>query len=441
MQFYYNQKMEKVYEVNFDGLVGPTHHYGGLSFGNIASTNQKAQISNPREAALQGLAKMKALADLGFKQAMLPPQRRPDLEILKQIGLTGDSTQIINAAWKACPEFVSACYSSSCMWTANAASVAPSMDTSDGRVHFTAANLFNKFHRSIEAQNTYLILKKIFNNDRYFMHHPPLPNTNTFGDEGAANHTRFCHDYGEKGVHFFVFGCSEYTIPKLPVPQKFPARQTLEASQSIARLHGLDENKLVYAQQNPDVIDQGAFHNDVVAVGNKNILFCHEFAYLNQKKIISSLQEKMANLKVIEVPDNLVSVKDAVQSYLFNSQLLSGPNNQVFLIAPIECQENIKVAQYLKSAPFDQILYFDLRQSMQNGGGPACLRLRVVLNSTEIHNCKQSVFINDENYNKLCLWVKKHYRDRLSIHDLKDPLFYNECNIAMDSLNHLLDLH
>ena len=29
------------YEINFDGLVGPTHHYAGLSFGNEASTKTK----------------------------------------------------------------------------------------------------------------------------------------------------------------------------------------------------------------------------------------------------------------------------------------------------------------------------------------------------------------------------------------------------------------
>lgn len=60
------------YEVNFDGLVGLTHHYAGLSFGNEASTRHQNTLSNPRLAAKQGLLKMKALADLGYKQGVLP---------------------------------------------------------------------------------------------------------------------------------------------------------------------------------------------------------------------------------------------------------------------------------------------------------------------------------------------------------------------------------
>ncbi|MDX2347040.1 MAG: N-succinylarginine dihydrolase, partial [Legionella sp.] len=29
--------MTAVYELNLDGLVGPTHHYAGLAYGNTAS--------------------------------------------------------------------------------------------------------------------------------------------------------------------------------------------------------------------------------------------------------------------------------------------------------------------------------------------------------------------------------------------------------------------
>ncbi|EAP0071555.1 succinylarginine dihydrolase, partial [Salmonella enterica subsp. enterica serovar Stanley] len=46
------------HEVNFDGLVGLTHHYAGLSFGNEASTRHRFQMSNPRLAVKQGLLKM-----------------------------------------------------------------------------------------------------------------------------------------------------------------------------------------------------------------------------------------------------------------------------------------------------------------------------------------------------------------------------------------------
>ena len=61
----------KYFEANFDGLVGPTHNYAGLSVGNVASLNNAKNTSNPKQAAKQGLAKMKALADLGMVQGVL----------------------------------------------------------------------------------------------------------------------------------------------------------------------------------------------------------------------------------------------------------------------------------------------------------------------------------------------------------------------------------
>jgi len=447
--------MQESFEVNFDGLVGPTHHYGGLSFGNIASVSQKAQNSNPKEAALQGLKKMKALVDLGFKQAVLPPQLRPELSVLRRLGFSGTDSQVIEAAGKQCPDVLSACYSASSMWTANAATVAPSTDTRDGKAHFTPANLISKFHRSIEAEATSRVLRAIFRDDRHFVHHAPLPNAAIFGDEGAANHTRFCHPYGSSGLHFFVFGRSAFQQDKYPEPKRFPARQTLEGSASVARLHLLNPDSVVYGHQNPDVIDQGAFHNDVMAVGNQNVLFFHEKAYLNKTPLLSELNEKLqfktqTGLIPIEVSSEQVSVEDAVKSYLFNSQLLTLPQTSqnsktsMLLIAPQECAENPAVSKYLKTlltsgqTPIQEIRYFDLKQSMQNGGGPACLRLRVVLNTQELAACQPNVFINDTTYPALRDWVIRHYRDRLTPQDLRDPQLLQETSKAMTELSSLM---
>ena len=259
-------------EVNFDGLVGPTHNYGGLSYGNVASQSNCQQASNPREAALQGLAKMKALMDLGFTQGVLAPQERPDVAGLRRLGFSGTDAQVIErAAKQSMPLLVASCSASS-MWVANAATVSPSADTADGRVHFTAANLNCKYHRSIEHPTTSRVLSAMFADQQHFAHHAALPAVAQFGDEGAANHTRFCRSYGEAGVEFFVFGRAAFDT-RFPAPQKYPARQTLEASQAVARLHGLSDDGVVYAQQNPAVIDQGVFHNDVIAVGNGEVLF------------------------------------------------------------------------------------------------------------------------------------------------------------------------
>ncbi len=438
----------KSFEVNFDGLVGPTHNYGGLSFGNVASQSNSQQGSNPREAARQGLAKMKALADMGFKQGVLAPQERPDVAALRRLGFTGSDAEVIQrAAKEAMPLLVASCSASS-MWVANAATVSPSADTADGRVHFTAANLNCKYHRSIEHPTTSRVLGAMFANQQHFAHHAALPAVAQFGDEGAANHTRFCRAYGEPGVEFFVFGRSAFD-GRYPAPQKYPARQTLEASQAVARLHGLSDDGVVYAQQNPAVIDQGVFHNDVIAVGNGEVLFYHEDAFLETDRVLAELKDKLARrggeFKAVCVPRAQVTVEDAVRSYLFNSQLLSRDDGSMLLVVPEECRNNERVWAYLSAltgqgGAISEVRVFDLKQSMQNGGGPACLRLRVALNETELAAVNPGVIMTAPLYDTLTQWVDKHYRDRLVESDLADPQLLVECRSALDELTRILHL-
>ncbi|MFJ5295435.1 N-succinylarginine dihydrolase [Pseudomonas sp. NPDC088368] len=435
-------------EVNFDGLVGPTHNYGGLSYGNVASQSNCQQSSSPREAALQGLAKMKALMEQGFTQGVLAPQERPDIAGLRKLGFGGTDAQVIErAAKESMPLLVASCSASS-MWVANAATVSPSADTADGRVHFTAANLNCKYHRSIEHPTTSRVLGAMFADQQHFAHHAALPAVAQFGDEGAANHTRFCRSYGEAGVEFFVFGRAAFDT-RFPAPQKYPARQTLEASQAVARLHGLSDEGVVYAQQNPAVIDQGVFHNDVIAVGNGEVLFYHEDAFLNTEHMLSELHDKLSRrggrFQAICVPRTEVGVEDAVRSYLFNSQLLSRPDGSMLLIVPEECRSNERVWHYLQrliadESPIREVKVFDLKQSMQNGGGPACLRLRVALNETELAAVNPGVIMTAPLYDTLTQWVDKHYRDRLSESDLADPQLLTECRTALDELTQHLKL-
>ncbi|WP_156498792.1 N-succinylarginine dihydrolase, partial [Oleiphilus sp. HI0079] len=284
----------KAYEVNFDGLVGPTHNYAGLSFGNIASEQSLKDVSNPKQAALQGLQKMKALADKGIKQGILLPHHRPEMSLLRQLGFVGTDAQVLTKAAKEAPAILGSVFSASCMWTANAATVSPSADSNDGLVHFTPANLNAKLHRAIEHPTTSRMLQAIFNNERYFAHHAALPSVGQFGDEGAANHTRFCSAYDRPGVQLFVYGRQAFSERGLK-PKRYPARQTLEACQAVVRLHQIDESRVVYAQQHPDTIDAGVFHNDVISVGNQNVFFCHEEAFLRQDEVISELKAKLGD--------------------------------------------------------------------------------------------------------------------------------------------------
>lgn len=436
------------HEVNFDGLVGPTHNYGGLSYGNVASQSNSQAVSSPKEAALQGLAKMKALMDMGFQQGVLAPQERPNVAALRSLGFAGTDAQVIEKAARDAMPLLAACSSASSMWTANACTVSPSADTADGRVHFTAANLNCKFHRSIEHPTTSRVLAAMFADERHFAHHAALPAVAQFGDEGAANHTRFCKGYGEAGVEFFVFGRSAFDS-RFPAPSRYPARQTLEASQAVARLHGLSEAGVVYAQQNPAVIDQGVFHNDVIAVGNGEVLFHHQDAFLETDKVLAELHDKLGRVggrfQAVCVPREAVTVEDAVRSYLFNSQLLSRADGSMLLIVPEECRNNVRVWHYLQTltaedGPIREVKVFDLKQSMQNGGGPACLRLRVALKDNELAAVNPGVILTPSLYDTLTAWVEKHYRDRLSESDLADPQLLTECRTALDELTQILKL-
>ena len=436
------------YEVNFDGLVGLTHHYAGLSFGNEASTRNQSAIANPKLAAKQGLLKMKALADLGFKQGVLPPHERPHLSTLRQMGFEGSDAQVLAKANAYSPRLLSSLSSASAMWVANAATVSPSADSADGRVHFTVANLNNKFHRAIEADTTSAILRATFNHREHFAHHAALPQVANLGDEGAANHNRLCGEYDKQGVQVFVYGRNGLVTGDNE-PVRYPARQTLLASEAIARLHQLDPVRTAFVQQNPEAIDRGVFHNDVISVSNRQVLFHHEQAFVNQQAAFDEIRRKMASVeadfKPIEVPKSRVSLDDAVATYLFNSQLLSRADGKMTIVVPEESRQHAAVWDYLSDlrasgGPIDDIQVFDLRESMRNGGGPACLRLRVALNATELSAVNQGSLIDDTLFARLNDWVDSHYRDRMQQEDLADPQLLLEVRRALDELTQILRL-
>ena len=436
-------------EVNFDGLVGPTHNYAGLALGNVASMSHGGLVANPKEAALQGLAKMKALMEAGYLQGVLPPQQRPDLGALRALGFTGSDERVLARAAGEAPQLLRAVCSASSMWTANAATVTPSVDAPDGRVHITPANLQASFHRFLEPATTGRVLQAIFRHERHFAHHPALPATPAFSDEGAANHTRLAGGHGEPGVHLYVYGREAFgwSGESSPAPKRFPARQTREASQAVARQHGLADHQVVLAQQHPEAIDAGVFHNDVISVGNGPVLLYHEMAFLDEAGTLEALRERMHSpLIPVRVPVEAVSLEDAVGSYLFNSQLLSNPDGSMTLVVPGECQENASVWRRLQdhllagANPIGEVVVKDVKQSMRNGGGPACLRLRVVLSAKERAALAGRVLLDHALHDELVAWVERHYRDRLAPEELADPALARESLVALDELSRLLEI-
>jgi succinylarginine dihydrolase len=135
-----------------------------------------------------------------------------------------------------------------------------------------------------------------------------------------------------------------------------------------------------------------------------------------------------------------------VRSYLFNSQLVSPPDGTTRLICAQECRERPAVSDYLDNLvadpanPIKFVHVFDLRQSMQNGGGPACLRLRVPLGPAEHAAVNPRCWMSAEKYVELREWITRHYRDRLTLADLADPQLLDESRRALDLLTRLLGL-
>lgn len=428
-------------EYNFDGIPGPTHNYSGLAQGNLASERNASQVAHPREAALQGLAKMRALAARGIPQAVLPPHERPAMHALRALGFDGTDAQVLARVAREAPVLLAACSSAAAMWTANAATVGASSDTADGRVHFTPANLATHFHRALEAPTTTAVLRAIFADESRFAVHDALPSSPQTGDEGAANHTRLVASDGT-GVDFFVYGRRAYGAGALPV--RFPARHTLEASQAVARRHGLRDTHVVYAQQDPRAIDAGVFHNDVIAVGHAATLLCHERAWLDGHAVLADLASRVGDeFRAVVVREADVTVDEAVSTYLFNSQLVTRPEGGLLLVAPAECREHPRVAACLdrivaSGGPIAEVLAFDLRQSMRNGGGPACLRLRVPLTAAERSAIAANVFLDDALADALDAWIRRHYRESLAPADLADPSLLDESRRALDEITQLL---
>jgi succinylarginine dihydrolase len=433
-------------DCQFDGLPGPTHNYSGMSPGNLASQRHAGDASNPREAALQGLAKMRAIASRGHPQAVLPPHERPHLPTLRALGFAGADADVLARAARDAPSLLSACSSAAAMWTANAATVSASADTADGRVHFTPANLASLLHRSIEAATTTRVLRAIFADERRFVVHDPLPAAAPTGDEGAANHTRFARP-GERdaGVELFVHGRRAYD-GDAPAPRRYPARQTREAGEAVARLHGLDPGRTVHAQQHPDAIDAGAFHNDVIAVGQGRTLLAHERAWVDTRGTIHALAAGVGEgFRADVVSAEELPLEDAVATYLFNSQLIERDDGGLLLVAAAEVREHPRAAAVLArwtapGGPVAEALVLDLRQSMRNGGGPACLRLRVPLTRAERAAIAARVFLDDALADELERWIRRHYRDRLTPADLADPALLDESRRALDELTRILAL-
>ena len=417
-----------IVEINFDGIIGPSHNYAALSPGNRASAANAGTVSRPRAAALQGIAKMRTALGLGLAQGVLLPHDRPATGWLRALGFTGDDDAVAAAAWAADPVLLARAMSASPMWSANAATVSPAADTADRRCHLTVANLSAMPHRSHEAAATLAQLRLAFA-DPAFAVHPPVP---SFGDEGAANHMRVGRP-GEPGVEIFVYGVDG---------GGFPARQSRAASEAVARAHGLDPARTLFVEQATAAIAAGAFHNDVVAVSNDTVVFAHKAAFADPAGFAADLARVAPDAVLITVPDDAVSLSDAIASYLFNSQLVTLPDGGQALILPTEAQDNARVAAYLDTlvagnGPIRAVHFVAVRESMKNGGGPACLRLRVAADPATID---PRFLVDAAKLDRLEGVVAAHWPAEIAAGDLGRPALWAACRTARAVLLDALDL-
>lgn len=389
-------------EINFDGIVGPSHNYGGLSLGNLASARNLGKVSYPRAAALQGLDKMRANLALGLTQGIFLPQPRPARAWLADLGTTPEGAD---------PALLANAMSASAMWAANAATVSPAPDTADGRTHLTVANLRTMSHRSHEWPATLAQLRLAFADAAFAVHGPVPP---TFGDEGAANHMRLCERHDRPGVEIFVYGLSG---------GPFPARQHVEACRAIARRHRLDPDRTLFVAQSEEAIAAGAFHNDVVAVANERVLFAHEQAFADREGFLGQLEQRFPALDFVEVPAADVSLEDAIRSYLFNAQLVTPPDGRTILIVPEEARETPSVWAWIQrhlagNGAIRDVRVVDVRQSMANGGGPACLRLGVVCDPATVD---PRFLVDEAKLDRLASVIAREWPEQIAVEELGDP--------------------
>lgn len=398
---------------------------------------------------MQALDLARLLNSLGIRAAILPPQLRPHLPLLRQ-HFSGNDESVVLQAWREAPALLESASSSSAMWVANAATVTPTVDAGDGRLHLTVANLFTNIHRRIEAEETCRTLKAIFAGVPDSMVHPPLSAAAGQRDEGAANHMRLSPSHGELGLHVFVYGADG----RAQDPES--ARQTLSASRAVRQLHQIPDNQACFIRQNPDVIRQGVFHNDVIGVSNDYVLLSHESAYdhgTHSQDEIRSAYESLhpgKPLCLVTIADSQLSVEEAVHTYFFNSQIVTRPDGGMSLIAPIEVKDKydgkaLDVMERICASPdnpIDEVHLADLRQSMRNGGGPACLRLRVPMTSSQLAALSDSVNVlaTEAMLDDLANVIDAFYPQQLYPTDIGNPDLLHCCRQVLGELGKVMRL-
>lgn len=439
-------------EFNIDGLIGPTHHFGGLGIGNIASESNRSRLSHPRRAALEGLSKMRKLHELGIPQFFLPPPKRPNGAWLRSIGFDQSNPD----DWKRCfdcfPTVFSSALSSSFMWMANAACVSAGVDSSDGKNRVVVANLAASLHRGQEREERFAQLASMFRHSGETEVVRGLPGLTPLRDEGAANIMRLWNAQRDQGIYVFVFGERERNTIEVnqstsPVrqPAIHPSRQTSLASRLVSNLLRIPSSRSLFVQQHPEAIDAGAFHNDVIATSHENFLLVHSRAFQDQPRELERIsdtfrQQNGDSLRILEVDETELTLEQAVATYLFNSQIVTQRDGSWAMLCPVECQQSESAQRVLRriqqvESRIRDIEFVSLRESMANGGGPACLRLRAYATKRELATLPARYRIDDQSLAFLGRFIESEYPESVRLSDFLDNDLRQHCEWISDAIS------
>lgn len=376
-------------QVFIDCMPGPTSHFGGHSIGNIASMTSKNMPSNPKKAAIEWLDKVSLVQSLGAKQIVLPPHRRPLIHHANHPRLENLSSGFI--------------------WMANAGHFIPATDTTLHAHQFIPANMKSGHHRKNEHRFHAYWIKQILKNINHHIHSPLRA-----CDEGAANAIRLWKN--NQSIFILVHG-----HPKTA----FPSRQSKDSFNELQSLVKL--KNLIILQQKSKAIDHGVFHNDVISFGFKNVLFCHEHSFEDQKNQLYQLNQLFLNttkskLHIIQINEQDLPLTECIDTYLFNSQVIL-INNKITLLSPKAAKRNEKsfkiIQEWIANDYIHDVKFIDINSSLMNGGGPACLRLCIYLLDSEIHAIPRQFWLTSKKINELKQIIETKYPSSLDLSDIQ----------------------
>ncbi len=423
-------------EANVDTLVGPTYSFGGLGQGNLASAISRGARSSPRRAALQGIDKMRRLVMHGVPQFVFPPHERPALSVLRGLGFEGDDQRVLETAFREAPALLTSALSSAFTWTANWGTVTGSAECGDGLVHCTVANLSASFHRSIEAETSKRLMTQLLN-QKWAIHHDALPAV--FSDEGAANQM-VLGVAGQPNLNIFVYGRTLDEGGRMT--RRFFPRQVREAWEVIARRHSLNQEAVFYVPQSARAIDAGVFHNDVIATAHRDLLIYHEWAFDTDVDFDKNVRKKAKTIgfgvRLVAISNDMLSIEESVRTYFFNSQLVDihRDSKRWLWVLPGECADSegaLRAIDWVRErCPEIEALEFaPVTESMANGGGPACQRLRLPLNEVELASVNPVFRATPALLDQLSLIVGHLYPDSFAVGDILDRVFRGHVQAAL----------